>query len=410
MPLMRGKSIGIELELRLLALDNTLWYFFTRSESAVKRNTQRKGISKDFEELKSLFQVVEKGKTTWEATFDAIRDPVLIIRRDYRIERANVAAGEKAGVEIRRMIGRRCYEVFAGRKGVCPRCPLEATLGARASRTVEIEKLRPETDFQVSSYPLPLADGGQVVHHYRDVTEEKFLQKKLIQSEKMAAIGTLAGGVAHEINNPLGGILAFTQLIKAETPAESPIHGDLCEIEEAAKRCKKIVEDLLSFSRPSVGLETSPQDVNGLIEKLLPLLRLNLRESSITIHTDYGRKLPRVVGEASRLQQVFLNLIQNAAEAMKGGGEIRLRTQANGSRREISVEVEDSGPGINPEVLPRIFDPFFTTKGIVGTGLGLSICDTIVRDHRGRIEVETKVGQGTCFRVVLPAAAGGGLT
>lgn len=384
-----------------------MWYFFTRLEKSVKHQTDKGKLPKDLKGLRTLFEVVAKGKSAWEATFDAIRDPVLIIDENYQMQRANLAASEKAGVDIRQMIGGHCYEIFAGRKGVCPRCPLETTLEANRPHSVEIEKLSKETDFRVNSYPLPPSGSSRhVVHHYRDVTEEKLLQKKLIQSEKMAAIGMLAGGVAHEINNPLGGILAFTQLIQAELSNESPMQQDLKEIEEAAKRCKKIVEDLLSFARPPSGVGMVRQDVNHLLEKLLPILRLKLREASVSLVTHYGDNLSPVLGEANRLQQVFLNLIQNASEAMKEGGTVTLRTQMNPSRTELLVEVEDTGPGIRQEELQRIFDPFFTTKGLKGTGLGLSICDSIIHDHRGRIEVKSELGRGSLFRVVLPVANG----
>ena len=360
-------------------------------------------IPKDLQGLRALFEVVEKGKSTWEATFDAIRDPVLIINKDYQIERANLASSERAGVGVREMIGRHCYEIFAGRQAICPKCPLERTLQSKRPHSVEIEKLRREADFQVNSYPLLIeADRLEVVHHYRDVTEEKLLQKKLMQSEKMVAIGMLAGGVAHEINNPLGGILAFTQLLQSEFSDDHPAQKDLQEIRDAAQRCKKIVEDLLSFSRPPSGNEMTPQDVKSLLEKILPLLRLNLRAASVEIRTEYEEHLPPVLGEANRLQQVFMNLIQNAAEAMKKGGTVTIRTSTDRDRTECHVEIQDSGPGIKKEILARIFDPFFTTKGLKGTGLGLSICDSIVHDHRGRIEVDSEFGRGALFRVVLP--------
>ncbi len=357
-----------------------------------------------FESLEELFHIVEKGKATWEATFDAIQDPVLIIDPQYQIQRANQAASQRAGMDVRKLIGTHCYETFAGRKEVCPRCPLEGTVEQQKPHIVEIEKLARGNDFQVNSYPLMTAEGNQVVHHYRDVTEERRLQKQLLQSEKMVAIGMLAGGVAHEINNPLGGILAFTQLIKAEVPDDSPIQKDLSEIEEAAKRCKKIVEDLLSFARPSAGNELVSQNVNSLLDKLLPLLKLKLREAEITIQTDYGEQLPPVWGEANRLQQVFLNLIQNAVEAIRTGGVVTVRTRLAGNGTELYLEVQDTGTGIREEDLGKIFDPFFTTKGLKGTGLGLSICDSIIHDHHGRIEVESVWGKGTTFRVVLPVA------
>lgn len=149
-------------------------------------------------------------------------------------------------------------------------------------------------------------------------------------------------------------------------------------------------------------MEMMSQDVNLLIEKLLPLLRLNLRNSQVVLQTDFAKELPRVMAEANRLQQVFLNLIQNAAEAMPGGGIVTIRSFPSPNGKEVLVEFEDNGAGIRPEELKKIFDPFFTTKGLKGTGLGLAICDSIVHDHRGRIEVQSEMGRGSLFRVVLP--------
>ncbi|MBI2066928.1 MAG: PAS domain-containing protein [Deltaproteobacteria bacterium] len=360
-------------------------------------------IPEKIDDLRALFEIVERGKITWEATFDAILDPVLIINKNYQIERANLAAADRSGLSVREMVGKRCYEVFAERQDICPRCPLQKTISSRAPHMVDIDRLRRSSDFQVNSYPLSLdAEEPSVVHHYRDVTGEKMLQKKLIQSEKMAAIGMLSGGIAHEINNPLGGILAFAQLLQSELPPDSPTQEDVKEIQEAALRCKKIVADLLAFARPATAIEKSPHNLSQLVERVLPLLRLNLKTKGISIRTDYDKNLPPVWGEGNRLQQVFLNLIQNAAESMKNGGEVLVRTELSADRSEGYVEVRDAGHGISPENMARIFDPFFTTKGIHGTGLGLAICDSIINDHHGRIEVKSEIGQGSLFRVILP--------
>lgn len=364
-------------------------------------------VPADLQGLKNLLRVVSRGKYLWESTFDAIRDPVMIIDRSYTIERANLEAASRSGREIRDLIGQKCYRVFAQREGVCPGCPMKEVLSTQKPRSVEIEKLMPERDFLVDSYPMATDEEtgrNRVVHHYREVTEEKRLQRKLIQTEKMAAVGMLASGVAHEINNPLAGILAFTQLLQKDLAGQAPVQEDLREIENAARRCKKIVEDLLTFARPHGEGKKSPLSIPEEVEKILPLARLNLRHYNVTMATEYAPDLPLVQGSSVRLQQVFLNLINNAAQAMREkGGEVRLRVRTVGD--QVVAEVIDHGIGISHEDLPRVFDPFFTTKGAgEGTGLGLSICYSIISEHGGKIEVESREGRGSLFRVLLPVS------
>lgn len=378
---------------------------------------KREALSRDgnIQELRELLGVVSRGKFMWEATFDAIRDPVMIIDSKFQIQRANLATAQRCGQDIRQLIGKRCFEIFAGRKESCPGCPLEETIEAGKSRSVEIHGLMKEGDFQVNSYPMKnlmvnkdkgifVSDPDMVVHHYHDVTEEKILQRKLIQSEKMAAIGMLAGGVAHEINNPLAGIMAFAQLLKKDMPPDSMALSDLNEIEEAARRCKKIVEDLLLFSRPHREGDLSSLSLDREIEKVLPLVRLDLRHRQQTLKVDQEEDLPLVWGNGARLQQVFLNLIYNAAQSMSEGQEVTIRLRSHQKRKQVIAEVQDQGCGIREEDLSHIFDPFFTTKHKgEGTGLGLSICYSIVNEHGGKIEVESEAGHGSLFRIILPA-------
>jgi two-component system NtrC family sensor kinase len=357
--------------------------------------------------LQGLFAAVERGKFMWEATFDAIRDPVVIIGKDYRILRANLAAARRSEKRIHDLVGKRCYESFAGRDDACPDCPLQATLDLRRPHAVEITGMIRGSDFHVASYPMArgaIGKGPVAVHHYHDVTKEKNLQRKLIQSEKMGVIGMLAGGVAHEINNPLAGILAFTQILRRELAGKTEAVNDLNEIEEAAKRCKKIVEDLLTFARPGSG-DFHDISVGETIDKILPLAKLNLRHRGVDLEKDYS-DVPRIRGNSARLQQVFLNLINNAAQAMSSGGVVTVRIKKSSHRQkflgDVFVEIEDRGSGIRKEDLGKIFDPFYTTKAREGTGLGLSICYSIIEEHGGKIEVESEWGRGSLFRVVLP--------
>lgn len=362
----------------------------------------QKTINK-IKELETLIEVISKGKHQWEATFDAIADPLMIVSHDFKIRRANLAVAHTAGVPITQVTGRHCYEIFAGRKKTCDGCPLLVSIGEGKGVDEKLGHPIHNQDFHVYAYPIVEANGesDSAVVYYRNVTEEIRLRQELVQQEKMAAIGMLAGGVAHEINNPLGGVLAFTQLILQNVKKEDTLYSDLKEIESAAIRCKKIIQDLLDFSRVSREKEKSRVDVNILIEKVTPFIRMELRSLNVNLNLDLNKNIPNIFGAPDRLQQVFLNLLTNASHAMTKGGDLCVKTTSNAEG--VKIIVQDQGEGIPEENLQHIFEPFFTTKKPgKGTGLGLAISYRIVQDHGGRIEVESRIGKGTTFTVTLP--------
>lgn len=358
-----------------------------------------------FTELQRLLEVIERAKQMWQATFDALRDPVVIISENFDIERANLATAITSNNDIKAIIGKKCYKMFAGRTKICDGCPLIKVIETNHPSVSKLGSQIHKKDFEASAFPYPGGEATPVaaVVHYRDITEEKRLQQEVIQQEKMAAIGMLAGGVAHEINNPLGGILAFTQLIMRDVKSDDSLKADLLEIERAAIRCKKIVADLLDFSRASSGKEIQDLDINVLIEKIVPFIKAEIKALNIDLKLETNQNLPSVYGNANRLQQVVLNLLTNACQAMPSGGELFVRTYSNDGC--VCVEVEDTGCGISKENISKIFDPFFTTKPTgKGTGLGLSISYRIVREHEGIINVESEPNRGAKFIVRLPAS------
>jgi two-component system NtrC family sensor kinase len=219
----------------------------------------------------------------------------------------------------------------------------------------------------------------------------------------MAAVGQLAGGVAHEINNPLAGILTFAQLMKRDIGRAYHDLESLQLIEESALRCKRIVESLLQFSRRSHESDKRPFDLNRCVEDAAFLFRAQLKKSPhATLDVKAETDLPAVIGDTGQLGQVLLNLLQNGLYALEGKqGTLEVTT----GRRDTQVffTVEDTGAGIEPSVLPRIFEPSFTTKPPgQGTGLGLAIAYRIVQDHGGRFEVHSRPGEGSTFTVLLP--------
>ncbi|MBN2199245.1 MAG: cache domain-containing protein [Candidatus Aminicenantes bacterium] len=226
-------------------------------------------------------------------------------------------------------------------------------------------------------------------------------QAGLVQSEKLASLGKLAAGIAHEINNPLGGILIYSHLTLEDTPQDSPAYENLRKIVKETTRCKNIVRGLLEFARPK-DPEMILTSVADIIEKALALLERQTLFQNIVIRKDFA-PLPRLVVDVAQLQQVFMNIIINAAEAMAGRGTLTIRAAADKKAGWLSVEFIDTGHGIKPEDRERLFDPFFTTKEVGrGTGLGLSISYSIIKKHSGKILVRNEQGGGAVFSVLLP--------
>ncbi|MDM7995999.1 MAG: cache domain-containing protein [Acidobacteriota bacterium] len=230
--------------------------------------------------------------------------------------------------------------------------------------------------------------------------EVKAMQAHLIQSEKLAGVGKLAAGVAHEINNPLTCVLTNTSLMLADLPPEDPRREDLQTVVDETLRCRKIVKGLLDFAR-----QTKPQkqrlDLNKVAADVITLVRNQASFQNITIHTDLDSGIPTVLADADQMRQVALNIILNAADAMPQGGEIRIRTLYEPETRQVKMRISDTGPGIPAEIQDKLFEPFFTTKK-TGTGLGLAIAYGIMDRHKGSLKIESALGHGTTVIVILP--------
>ena len=232
-------------------------------------------------------------------------------------------------------------------------------------------------------------------------------QAQLIQSEKLAAVGQLGAGIAHEVKNPLAGILGCAQLSLRDAPAGTLLQKNLQLIEKETRRCKAIIESLLKFARQEKAL-LEPTDINRVVEDSIAIVLHELELHQIKIHKDLAPQLPMIRGNANQLQQVLMNLLINAQHAMEGSsGTVTLSTRL-ASPDQIEVRVVDTGPGIPQEIQKRIFEPFFSTKPTgKGTGLGLSVSYGIIKDHGGEIRPESEPGQGATFVITLPALASG---
>lgn len=278
-----------------------------------------------------------------------------------------------------------------------------------------VNKFGEEIHVQLSAALIYNGKGQEVasVGIFTDLRPRLMMEKKLqethlqlVSSEKMASLGKLAAGIAHEINNPLGGILIYSSLMMEDLPEEDPKRGDLMRIVQEAGRCKEIVKSLLEFARQTEP-KMEPTDINRAINDGLFFLVNQALFHNIQIVKNFDPFLPFVRGNASQLKQVFMNIIVNAAEAMHASGTLTIATFPTPDRKAVFVEFTDTGEGIPEENLTRIFDPFFTTKEVgKGTGLGLATSYGIVEDHGGKINVRSKVGVGTTFTIELPIHQG----
>ena len=345
---------------------------------------------------------------------DSLPVGLYVIDRAYRIRAWNRKreAGTQ-GVSREDALGREVFEVLDRQ----PRELLKQEFD-RVFETGEIQQVEMDSQttgearhYRITKIPMRLEgeDISHVITIGEDVTEWRQAQQRLAQSEKLAAIGQLAAGVMHEINNPLATILACTEALGLRI-ADLP-EGDHRAQEEylrimdtEVQRCRRIVEGLLDFSRPKVSGHRVPAGINAIIEQTLFLLKHHERFKWLTIERQLEADLPQLQADAERLVQCFMALMLNAMDAMNSRGVLTVRTRLNPLRHdEILAEFIDTGTGIRQEDLPKIFEPFFTTKPQGrGTGLGLSVAYGIVEEHRGRVEVESQLGVGTNFKVFLP--------
>ncbi len=356
----------------------------------------------------SSLEFIEGIKRRWMATVDALIDPLMLVDKDYKIVQSNQALAKISAKDVKKIVGAHCYKIFAGRTSPCPGCKLKETMSTESTQTFELASVDGRS-YEVTTQPIFDMEGHVEgsLHIYRDRTLAKQLQNQLIQAEKLASIGLLAGGIAHELNNPLAGILLFSQMLLRTVSKDSPYYQDVEEIENAAKRCKAIVDHLLDFARqqPAADLVQSRERVS-LQDALISALRFSTvggKKSKYEIVEDYYAQDLETIGNRNKIIQVYLNLIQNALQAMPKGGKLSLRTFPSKDGKWNVVEIEDSGVGIPATHLKKIFDPFFTSKAEgEGTGLGLSICHGIIVELGGKIEVRSKVRKGTCFTIYFP--------
>ncbi len=340
------------------------------------------------------------------ALFDSLPTSMYIIDRDYNLAAINMHRANRVGKPPNRLVGSRCYEALYQRDDPCPDCLVVETLigGDHTTRTkreweTELEPL----EWEISSYPIHDEDDQvvQAILIEQDVTEKRRLEATLAQSEKLAAVGQLAAGLAHEINNPLTAIIANAQLLKREMPPDDEKQELVDLIALAGGRANQVVRNLLDLARREQ-YNFAPIDVNETIRNALSLLQHDVVARAVDLNFKPAEGLPKITASQDHLQGVWLNLLTNAMDALQSERrEIRVETSRHAN--EIFVVFADTGKGISSESLSHIFEPFYTTKAPgQGTGLGLSVCHRIIKQHGGRILVDSKPEVGTKFTVILP--------
>ncbi|MGO9010340.1 MAG: ATP-binding protein [Bryobacteraceae bacterium] len=360
----------------------------------------------------------ERLKEFSENIVESINVGILAADLDDRVESWNNQIEQLSGIPRERAVGRRLSELFPaalvdefdrvrGETGIhhIYKFVLKAPAGANGNGHPGLaQPRRGEATLNIAIAPLVSKDQERIgrLVIFDDVTDRAELEQRLVQADKLSSIGLLAAGVAHEVNTPLAVISTYAQMLAKQVADDTQKSVILDKIAKQTFRASEIVNSLLNFSRTS---STSFGEVklNRVIQETLSLLEHQLQKTGIQVRTELDPDLGPVHGNAGKLQQVFLNLILNARDAMRGGGALEVRTWSEGSRARI--EVADSGTGIAPEHLHRVYDPFFTTKPArQGTGLGLAVTYGIIKEHGGSIEVANRPGGGAQFRIELPLA------
>ncbi len=337
----------------------------------------------------------------WESTFDGIKDPIAIVDIDFEVVRSN---RHFAGATGQRVYDTKCHKILMQSESVCRGCPVEAALSSGEPQKGQVK--RGQKVYEVFSYPIRIKGDSfltNVINHYVDVTSSRELHGRMVQSEKMAAIGLLAGNIAHELNNPLTGIRSLAQVLLAEIP-EGTFKEDIGEVEKAAGRSQKIIENLLDFSKGGTEQKQELISLNEIVRRTLPMLKTAMREHRSEINMSEDEACVKV--EPHLMQQVVFNLVNNACQAMSDPGTITIEVetvQDEVGRRVSALHVRDTGVGIPPEIIDNIFEPFFTTKEKgQGTGLGLSMSRSVIENFGGQISVRSRLNEGTHFTVSLP--------
>ncbi len=370
-------------------------------------------------ELQDAEQTLKEQRQLLRLILDANPDFVSLQDGDSVYQAVNKAFCKLVGKQEDVIIGKTDFDLFKRKRAKTNRKEDLEIFESGKPLIMQNEIIGAKGKLWIHMVKIPVRDAeGKTVgllYSGRDITELKQVQEQLNQAQKMETVGELTAGIAHEINTPLGIILGYSQLLVEDVDPGSQAYEDLKIMEKQTKICKKIVSDLLRFSRHTESKVTSV-DIHRSIDDVISVVEHIFKLDRVEIHTDYDKKIPPVKGDKEKLKQVFVNLLNNAYDAIESDGAITIQTRFDEENGELAISVTDTGQGIPSENIEKIFNPFFTTKMVgKGSGLGLSVTYGIIQEHNGRIEVQsppastiektTNDTKGTAFIVHLPVLA-----
>lgn len=367
-------------------------------------NHMAQALREKNDNLWEQLRLISQSEMEWQETFDSITDLICIIDKDFNITKANRAFHHYCSISPDVTIGEKCYEVL----GICipEDCPHLQSIRDRTALSHEARDQKTGKVLYISYFPYssPKGEFTGTILIAKDVTEKKENEIRLIANERLAALGEMASGVAHEFNNPLATISVCTESLLGrvgKNQIDPPLFENyLKTIDEEIRRCKKITTDMLSFVRDT-NRERKKIDLHEVLNKSIEMIHFQGRLKDVAVFRDFQDGMPPVYGNEGELTQVFISILVNALDAMENRGALALTTGV--ADNTAFVKIRDSGPGIPPGLINRIFEPFFTTKSERGgTGLGLSIANKIMKEFKGRIEASSENGKGATFTIILP--------
>jgi hypothetical protein len=372
-------------------------------------------VARDVSARRAAEESLRRSEATSRALLASVTESIVVTDAAGRIVLVNARTeamfgypqAELIGQPVEALIPAPLRERHVAHRGTYMAAPRIRSMG-RGLDLAALKKDGTEFPVEVSLSYVETDEGVRAIAFVTDISERVAFQKAARQADKLAALGTLSAGIAHEINNPIGIITSRVEVMMLEAEEvglPDEVRKDLEVILRHARRVATITQGLLSFARQSSGTR-GPVNLNQVTGEIVQLVRKDMSRARVQVTTKLDETMPAFLGDANAIGQVLLNLLTNARSSMSEGGEITIETSHMPAARSIRLAVRDTGSGIPAELLPKIFDPFFTTKP-EGTGLGLSISHGIVHEHHGTLDVRSEVGKGSTFTLTFPVEAPG---